>query len=365
MDGSGIVRGLCAVGGGLVLFALAACGGGDDSPPQATLTVNTVEDVESRDGTLSLREALLVATGELGTADLDEGEQAPIEGEPGGESRDTIVFDQEVFSAGNPGTVVLEGTLPVLSSGFDRIAALLAVVIDGAGGDFPCVDIDSEGNSLQGLILRNCRTAIRLNPGATQNEIGGPGENEGNVISGNTVGIEARGASNVIQGNIIGLDARGSAPLPNEFEGIWLAAGSKDNLIGGPGQGEGNVISGNSLFGVSVEGKGTTGNRIEGNVIGTDAAGIVGIGNKYGVIIQNGARANVVGGDDTDYANVISGNNIGVVLRHEETSDNTVTANYFGLAEDGETPIRNDQDVWEVDGAEGKNRVEENVGLVP
>ncbi len=41
---------------------------------------------------------------------------------------------------------------------------------------------------------------------------------------------------------------------------------------------------------------GTTGNRIEGNFIGTNAAGTAGIGNFHGVDIGANARGNFIGG---------------------------------------------------------------------
>lgn len=81
-----------------------------------------------------------------------------------------------------------------------------------------------------------------------------------NVISGNTssgielfsqVGVPAAG--NVIQGNFIGTDASGAADLGNGDSGIsfgGLIIG--DNLVGGTGAGEGNIIAFNDGDGVLV-----------------------------------------------------------------------------------------------------------------
>ena len=81
--------------------------------------------------------------------------------------------------------------------------------------------------------------------------IGGPAEGEGNVISASTYGqgIILLSAGNVVQGNRIGTNAAGTAALGNHSSGISLGVhypwAATDNLIGGSGPGEGNLISGN------------------------------------------------------------------------------------------------------------------------
>ncbi len=362
----------------LLAFGLGlACNGGtediavelstplpDEPSSSATLEVNTTSDDDVRDGELSLREAILLATGVLHVEDVTEEEKGQVEGTPGESSADTIQFESLPLGADGTGVITLSDSLPVLSSGFDGIEGDGAVVIDGASGTFPCVHLDSAGNRLLGVILQNCRTAILVDRDARANQIGGPEEGQSNVISGNVVGMEVRGEGNLIQGNIIGLDAAGAAPLPNEFEGIWMAPGSKNNLIGGTEPGEGNVISGNDLFGISVDGDGTTGNRILGNLVGTDPAGTVAMGNKYGIIVQSGARENFVGGEEDGASNVISGNNTGILIRGPETSQNVVSGNYFGLQSDGQTELDNVVDLWVIEDA-GENVVEGNISAEP
>ena len=56
---------------------------------------------------------------------------------------------------------------------------------------------------------------------------------------------------NVIQGNYIGTDAAGAADLGNGSTGI-MVYGSPSNTIGGAGAGEGNVISGNGSDGIYI-----------------------------------------------------------------------------------------------------------------
>jgi hypothetical protein len=111
------------------------------------------------------------------------------------------------------------------------------------------------------------------------NRVGGTAPGDANVISANTVdGIQILGSSgpalnNVVQGNYIGTDATGNADLGNTNTGVAIFGGADNNTIGGTAAGEGNVISGNNLFGVGISQAGTTGNIVEGNRIGTNAAG--------------------------------------------------------------------------------------------
>lgn len=312
----------------------------------STLVVNSARDIDSRDDELTLREAILLATGGLRLSELTERERAQVEGEPGESSADSIRFAEGIGDTEGAITITLSEPLPDLSSGFDTIEGEGRVTIDGAQGGFPCLQIRSLGNRVWGLFVRGCQSAVVLAQEARENLIGGPEEGQGNVFSGNTVGVEVRGRENIIQGNVIGLDPAGKEALPNEFEGIWLAPGAKDNRIGGSNPDEGNVISGNALFGISIDGEGTTGNEVLGNLIGTDPTGTLDIPNKYGVVIQRGASGNTVGGREKGAANVISGNNTGILLRDAGTSGNVIEGNYIGFAADGETELPNVVSVW-------------------
>ena len=356
--------GLLAVGGLLA----AACGGGgsvdvdpSSSPTEgpssrSELVVNSNVDTDERDGVLTLREALLLATGALSTSDLDSGEAGQVQGNPGPESGDIITFAGP-FQDGEG--IVLAGALPPLASGNDTIdgSAAGGVVVNGDGRTFACIEISSSGNALLGLQIVNCRTGFLVGEQAEDNRIGGSEAGQGNVISGNVVGIELRGRANVIRGNIIGLDASGTEALGNEFEGIWVTPVGRDNIIGGPNPGEGNVISGNPLFGISIDG--AQDNLLQGNLIGLDPSGNKGVANNYGITVQGGATGNVIGGDDLGERNVISANNTGLLLRGPETSGNVVRGNYFGTDASGDGEIANVVNIWELEDA-GENVLEEN-----
>ena len=121
-------------------------------------------------------------------------------------------------------------------------------------------------------------TGVQLEMGTSHNRIGRPGNQHRNVISGNGdrgVGMFEDGTDfNIVQNNVIGLRPDGSARLTNWTHGVDLNWDASDNLIGGSGPGEGNVISGNHKSGVEISHNRTSAgverNRVVGNFIGTD-----------------------------------------------------------------------------------------------
>ena len=113
--------------------------------------------------------------------------------------------------------------------------------------------------------------------------------------------------NNIVQGNYVGLNAAGTAAVGNTYNGIRIDSGADNNRVGGTAPGAGNVISGNLDTGVEIQDSNSTGNRIEGNIIGLNAAGTAAIGNLDGVIIED-APNNTVGGATTAHRNIISGN---------------------------------------------------------
>ncbi len=156
----------------------------------------------------------------------------------------------------------------------------------------------------------------------------------GNLISGNSgQGIYLLvNSGNKVQGNLIGTDATGTRKLPNGDSGVFIR-GSHNNLIGGSNDAERNVISGNGGPGVRVEnystGFGTVvpnGNRIEGNLIGTDRGATLLLGNGgNGINIRLAASTYAVG-------NTIVDNAIGIAVSNGAT-DSVITSNYIGTTE--------------------------------
>lgn len=165
--------------------------------------------------------------------------------------------------------------------------------------------------------------------GLTNNTIGGTAAGARNLISGNGGnGLDINGGStNTAQGNFIGTDVNGTAALPNAQNGIAII-GSNNNVIGGTAAGAGNVISGNGGGGLGVIAG--SGNTVQGNFIGTNAAGTAALGNFQGVIIVD-SPGNTVGGAVAGARNIISGNNdLGLNITNPGSTNNLVQGNFIG-----------------------------------
>jgi hypothetical protein len=164
--------------------------------------------------------------------------------------------------------------------------------------------------------------------------IGGTTPAARNVIAANSIGIfirgpEEAGSSELIQGNFIGTNAAGTGALPNASHGIQL--GMATNVtIGGTAPGAGNLISGNAEDGINVGGAFTFGRAIiQGNLIGTDVNGVVAIPNSNGIQLPN-SDGTVIGGTSVQARNVISGNREnGIRLNYGVNG--RIEGNYIGL----------------------------------
>ena len=122
-----------------------------------------------------------------------------------------------------------------------------------------------------------------------------------------------RQRGNLIRGNFIGTDVSGSLDLGNTSTGVLISAPS--NTIGGTASGAGNLISGNDFLGVRLNTSSATGNLVQGNFVGTQAGGVLPLGNSSGGIRVDGGSSNTVGGTTAGAGNVIAHNsNHGVAI---------------------------------------------------
>ena len=141
------------------------------------------------------------------------------------------------------------------------------------------------------------------------NVIGGTTTGDLNVVSGNAVdGVELNGVettANVVEGDYIGTDITGTVGIANVSDGVEIDSGASDNTIGGTSTGARNVISGNTSFGIEID-TGATGNLVDGDYVGVDATGDAALGNITGILIAS--TANTVGGTVAGSGNVIAGN---------------------------------------------------------
>ncbi len=179
--------------------------------------------------------------------------------------------------------------------------------------------------------------------------IGGTDPGSRNIISGNSSGIPGgRSAgialgfgvlSTTVSGNYIGTNAAGSLALPNDGDGVGVNVAA-DTMIGGTARGAGNVISGNFSTGINATFSLRT--TIQGNLIGTNAAGTAPLPNYTGVL-DDRTLSTVIGGGSAGTRNVISGNTADGVLIVFETEQTSVNGNLIGTDITGTMPLGNGQ----------------------
>lgn len=174
----------------------------------------------------------------------------------------------------------------------------------------------------------------------SNNFIGGSTPAERNLIAGNKDNIQIYGGNNnVVSGNWLGLNAAG-AKVGGSLRGllVWSSTGT---TVGGSHPGDGNVASGNDYDGISILGAGSTGNRVIGNLVGTDPTGATAVPNGIsGVHVTR--PNNDIGGASPGERNVISGNGAaGIAILTSDGYGIRVMGNLIGVAADGTTALPN------------------------
>jgi hypothetical protein len=245
-------------------------------------------------------------------------------------------------AGGNGATVTYGGTLP--GDGNVITGNLNNVDLNDITNGFQAMDSQVQGNLLgtdaTGTMAPASGTGLGVSivSGAVDELIGGTTPAARNIISGNYDGVYVFDSTfnNVVQGNYIGTDITGSKALGNAMNGFdtgvdndtqvdsdhLVSAG--DTFLGGSVPGAGNLISGNVLNGVAIEGASLgaydqfqtlQGNTILGNLIGTDATGKLAVPNQTnGVSLTSGSTNNVIGGSEPGSGNLIADNGSNGVL---------------------------------------------------
>ncbi len=332
----------------------------------ATIVVNTtddgglgwgaggVDDLLANDEEISLREAIEAirndafgwSGGEAHTIvfDLADGENTinVSSGLPALTS--SVVIDGSGDGSGNI-RIVGSGLGDVFTVSGDDIELRNLEVSGGANG----ITISGNNNVVVGCyVLDNSENGIKIS--GMQNVIGGDQASERNIISGNAgSGIYIDGAfanNNVIRGNYIGILADGETESANGVDGITINT-SKNTIIGGTTAGAGNVISGNSEFGINIKRVDTdipSGHTILGNIVGLNAAGDSAVENTTGIQLWEVTGVDV--GDGTEAGrNIVSGNTeSGIKIIGQNTEYVTVSGNYVGTDISGSFAIGNGED---------------------
>ncbi len=175
------------------------------------------------------------------------------------------------------------------------------------------------------------------------NRIGGGAAGAGNVISGNSQdGVRVRGgfvSGTIVQGNRIGTNAAGDGDVGNGTDGISVEVNAASTLIGGVAAGEGNVIAG--MFGTGVLVNASSGTVIQGNRIGTNAAGTAAIANGTGIWVFGSSTATQIGGTDPAARNLISGCTLAGIDVESHASGTVIQGNWIGTDATGTAAIPN------------------------
>jgi hypothetical protein len=206
------------------------------------------------------------------------------------------------------------------------------------------------GTDITGTIAKNNDNGVVLSF-STDTLIGGIGQGTRNLISGNggsgILSLEGAASGITIQNNYIGVDVTGQTALGNTLVGVWLNS-SNNVQIGGTEAGAGNVISGNGV-GIRVGHQNVPSfevvGSIQGNFVGTNAAGTAAIPNNHGMFI--GDASMVVGGAEPGARNIISGNtNVGIdvftlLTLTRPVNQTVVQGNYIGTDVTGTQAVPN------------------------
>ena len=136
----------------------------------------------------------------------------------------------------------------------------------------------------------------------------------------------------VVEANWIGMSADGRSAASNRLSGVAVLGGAADAHIGGPCEGCGNRIAGNSSpeqtgHGVVIGGGGTTGALVVGNVIGLDRDDAA-LPNDDGVLVVDAAQAEVRG-------NVICASRVAGVEVRETGVPSSIDDNWIGVTRSG------------------------------
>ena len=142
------------------------------------------------------------------------------------------------------------------------------------------------------------------------------------MVSGSSLGVavgrstyQRRHPTTVVEGNYIGTNAAGTAAISNS--GGVVLVGVSHNGRRRDSSGAGNVISGSTQDAIVVSdssGRPPEDNRIEGNIIGLNAAGTAAIPNQQGITVRLNADRTIIGGISPGAGNTISGNQFDGIL---------------------------------------------------
>ena len=342
----------------------------NDTGMGTSFTAEQLNATKGTDGKVSLREAIIAANTTGGT--------------------DTISFNMS-GGAGTYGefTILVGSALPYITDAVYINGASQSgystqplIVLDGEGGSGYGLYLSNtaDGSTIRGLLIRDFGAdAIHVQLGSDNHTIVGnylgsfnaDGSNAGagernlsegiesyganlvvggttaadrNVISGNASAYNiylATGANGTtIQGNYIGTDAAGTSAFTTTNSSYGIMVESPATNITIGGTANG---AGNVISGFTSRGVWVTTSgttTLQGNKVGTDVTGTLDLGNTQYGVYIDDTGSVIIGGTATNAGNLISGNNGGGIYANN-TGSVTVQGNIIGLDASGTSALGN------------------------
>lgn len=305
----------------VAILALLFLAPATHAAPDAKYTVNTILDNTTCDaGLCSLRGAILAANATAG--------------------KDTIKFNIPDGSCSlGTCTIGLNSALPFITA---------PVIIDG---------YTQPGASANTLTIGNdAHLRIRLNANVAMNGLVVQADNSvirGLVMNNFTIAIHLQSDNNRVEGNFIGTNSTGTGVGGKNTIGIYVDGES--NRIGDTTAAARNLISGNDIA-ILIANKYT---NVQGNYIGTDAAGMNAVLNQEGIRLTGG-HSSVIGGKGKLGRNVISGNdNVGIYIQNGAQAT-TMQNNLIGLTANAKGALGNNGSGIIIDGVSSNNLIMRN-----
>lgn len=195
------------------------------------------------------------------------------------------------------GTVTIDGTTQPGFAG-TPIIEIKGDLLSGANDG---VSLKTSNSVIRGLVVNE----MPFSDNGDSSVTGG----EGIVIF--TTSSFPTASNNFVEGNFLGTDPTGMLDKGNQATGVSIFD-ADSNTIGGTAPQARNILSGNgdyentTIRGVGLSITGGNNNLIQGNYIGTNAAGTLKLSNTYGVFFTG--IDNQFGGDEVGAGNLVSGN---------------------------------------------------------
>jgi len=156
------------------------------------------------------------------------------------------------------------------------------------------------GPNLSGAALGNGNDGVLILDGAWENTL-----KENHISSNGGNGVALLGndpRDNRVENNLIGTDQAGSVAMPNGRHGVLIDAVATSNDF------TGNLVSGNTDYGIAITAFGCDKNEFRSNIIGLDSSRVNALPNGTGGVLVAGSE-NLFGGMSPNDGNYICANN--------------------------------------------------------